>query len=211
MLKQEDLAFLKAISAVRQSPALLREPRKALVASKEKRAVALCKAGGSARAPTRRQIKKKASQLGTDSSGEPATRRPAPDLASGSSSSAFTSTEGQVAQSSQEPQRPEYAAVAAGRAALSLSGPLKPTVMESDESDSAASSEAANRRMSQDMSGPLSGTPAAPVPQRTNRTRSLHHWSHRHSRLPRLVTVTVPQGSYRPDERRKPDGGAGNG
>jgi hypothetical protein len=51
--------------------------------------------------------------------------------------------------------------------------------MESDSSDSAASSETANRRMSKDMSGPLSGTPvgttsapAAPVPpgQRRNRT-----------------------------------------
>ena len=133
MLKQEDLAFLKAISAARQSPALLRELRKALAASKEKRAVVLCKAGGSARAPTRRQdIKRKASQLGSDSSGEPATRRPAPELASGSSSCASTSTEGQLAQSSQEPQRPAYAAVAAGRAAVSQSGPLKPKTMESD-------------------------------------------------------------------------------
>ena len=51
--------------------------------------------------------------------------------------------------------------------------------MESDSSDLVASSEAANRRMSQDISGPLSGTPvattsapAAPVPlgQRRNRT-----------------------------------------
>jgi hypothetical protein len=41
MLKQEDLAFLKAISAARQSPALLRELRKSLSASKEKRTVAL--------------------------------------------------------------------------------------------------------------------------------------------------------------------------
>ena len=168
---------MKAISAARQSPALLRELRKALAASKEKRPVLSCKAGGSTRAPIRRQdIKRKASQLGSVSSGEPATRRPAPELASGSSSCASTATEGQVTQSSQEPQRPAYAAVAA---ALSQSGPLKPTAIESDFFDSAASSEAANRRMSQDMSGPLSGTPAgttsapaAPVPagQRRNRT-----------------------------------------
>jgi hypothetical protein len=38
MLKQEDLAILKAISAARQSPVLLRELRKALSASKDKRA-----------------------------------------------------------------------------------------------------------------------------------------------------------------------------
>jgi hypothetical protein len=53
MLKQEDLAFLKAISAARQSPALLRELRKALSASKEK-AVAMRKVGGTAKEPTRR-------------------------------------------------------------------------------------------------------------------------------------------------------------
>ena len=171
---------MKAISAARQSPALLREMRKTLAASKEKRAVASCKAGGSAkRLFAGRTSKRKASQLGLDSSGEPATRRPAPEHASGSSSCASTSTEGQVAQSSQEPQRPAYASVAARRAALSLSVPLKPTAMEWELSDSAASLETAKRRMSQDMSGPLSGTPAttisapaAPVPagQRRNRT-----------------------------------------
>ena len=106
MLKQEDLAFLKAISAARQSPALLRELRKALSVSKKKRAVS-SKASGPAKAPTRRQeTKRKASQMGSDSSSEPATHRPAPEPASGSSSSAITITEGQVAQSSLETQRP---------------------------------------------------------------------------------------------------------
>jgi hypothetical protein len=51
MLKQEDLAFLKVISAARQSPALLRELRKALSASNEKRAVAVRKDSGPAKAP----------------------------------------------------------------------------------------------------------------------------------------------------------------
>jgi hypothetical protein len=62
MLKQEDVAFLKAISAARQCPALLRELRKALAASKEK-AVAVRKPAGPAKALTRREeIKRKASQ-----------------------------------------------------------------------------------------------------------------------------------------------------
>ena len=101
MLKQEDLPFLKAVSAARQSPALLRELRKALVASKEKKAVAVRKASGPAKAPTRRQeIKRKSNLMGLDSSGETASRRPAPELAYGSSSCASTSTKGQVAQSS---------------------------------------------------------------------------------------------------------------
>ena len=114
MLMQEDLAFLKAISAASQSPTLLRELRKALAASKEKRVV-LWKAGGSARAFTRWQkIKRKASQLGSNSFGELATRRSAPEIASGRRSCAFTSTERQLAQSCQEPQRPVCAALAAG-------------------------------------------------------------------------------------------------
>ena len=54
--------------------------------------------------------------------------------------------------------------------------------MESDSSDPAASSEAANRRLSQDLPGPLSDTPAgttsavskvaAPVPARQRRNRT---------------------------------------
>jgi hypothetical protein len=120
MLKQEDLAFLKAISAAKQSPAPLRDLRKALSASKEKRAVAVRETSGPAKAPTRREDgKRKTSQSGLDSSTEPATRRPAPELASGSSSCATTATEGQVAISSFEKQWPAYAAVTAGRAGQS--------------------------------------------------------------------------------------------
>jgi hypothetical protein len=99
LLKQEDLDFLKAISAARKSPALLRELRKALSASKEKRAVALQKASGSAKAASRRgesSSKRKASQSGMDYSTEPALRRPAPELASRSSSCANTAAKGQV-------------------------------------------------------------------------------------------------------------------
>ena len=184
MLKQEGLAFLKAISTARQSPALLRELRKALAASKEKTAVALRKAGGAARNSTRRQqdSKRKASHLNSDSSGEPATRRSAQELASESSVCVFTPVEGQVAQSSQEPTRPAYAEVAAGRAALLQSGSLKPTAMESNSSDPAASSEAATGACRKTCPGLLSGTPAGttsaaskaatPVPggKRRNRT-----------------------------------------
>jgi hypothetical protein len=104
MLKQEDVAFLKAISAARQSPALLRELRKALSASKEKRAVAIRKTSGCAKAPSRREessSKRKATQSGLDSYTEPASRRHAPELAT-------TAVEGQVAISSLEKQRPAY-------------------------------------------------------------------------------------------------------
>ena len=53
-----------------------------------------------------------------------------------------------------------YAAVFAGSGAPHQpSGSLKPTAMDSDASESAVSTETVNRRMSSDMSGPLSGKP----------------------------------------------------
>jgi len=53
-----------------------------------------------------------------------------------------------------------YAAVLAGPVAPSqLSGPLKPTAMDSDSSEPGVSMETTNRRMFTDMSGPLSGMP----------------------------------------------------
>jgi hypothetical protein len=85
------------------------------------------KASGQAKAPISREDgKRKASQSDMDSSTEPASRRPAPELASGSSSCATTAAEGLVAFSSLEKQRPACAAVTAGRAALPQSGPLSP-------------------------------------------------------------------------------------
>ena len=54
----------------------------------------------------------------------------------------------------------KYAAALAGLVAtFQLSGSLKPTAMDSDPSESAVSSVTVNRRMSSDISGPLSDTP----------------------------------------------------
>jgi len=44
-------------------------------------------------------------------------------------------------------------------APLQPSGPLKPTAMDSDPSESVVSTETVNRRMSSDISGPLSDKP----------------------------------------------------
>ena len=76
-----------------------------------------------------------------------------------------------------------YAAVLDGPVAPFLpSGSLKPTAMDSDPSEHAVSTETAKRCMSNDMSGPLSGTPAgttlnakvattcAPAGERPNKT-----------------------------------------
>ena len=60
-----------------------------------------------------------------------------------------------------------YAAVTATAVATAIatpqppSGPLKPTAKSSDPSELAISQEMAQRRMSPDMSGPLSGMPDA--------------------------------------------------
>ena len=58
-----------------------------------------------------------------------------------------------------------YATALAGSVTPSRpSGFLKPTDMESDMSEPTVSSETANRRMSSDMSGPLSDTPDGATP-----------------------------------------------
>jgi hypothetical protein len=76
-----------------------------------------------------------------------------------------------------------YAAVLAGTVApFQRSGSLKPTAMDSDPYESAVSHERINRRMSGDMSGPLSDMPygttnraqvtntCLPAEQRPNKT-----------------------------------------
>jgi len=96
--------------------------------------------------------------VNSGASTEPANRRPAP-------AAAFTSITGeQAALGSRQLGPPEggvtYAAALAGPVAPSQpSGSLKPTAMDSDMSEPAVSSETANRRMSSDMSGPLSDMP----------------------------------------------------
>ena len=58
-----------------------------------------------------------------------------------------------------------YAAILVGSAAPHQpSGPLKLTVMNSDPSESAVSTETVNRHMSNDMSGLLSGKPDGTTP-----------------------------------------------
>ena len=78
--------------------------------------------------------------------------------------SAPTVTGEQAASCSRQLGPPEggstYAAVLAGSVVpFQPSGSLKPTAMDSDPSEPAVSSETVNRRMSKDMSGPLSDMP----------------------------------------------------
>ena len=172
MLKQE-LAFIKAVSTLQVTPALLKELKTAL--STRKRTVMPAGIRGRApgggprttqRPPSRLTGKRKANELANSGdSMEPAIRRPAPDAVSAPLHAKPSPTSEQAVNSSRQLGPPEggstYAAVLAGSAApIHPSGTLKPTAMDSDPSESAVSTETATRRMSYDMSGPLSGTPA---------------------------------------------------
>jgi hypothetical protein len=122
---------------------------------------------------TSRQLagKRKANKLASSSEFfEPTNRRPAPDDGSAPlPASASEVTGEQAATCSRQLGSPEggatYAAVLAGPVVPSQpSGPLKPTAMGLDLSEPAVSSQTANRRMSSDMSGPLSDMPVGTTP-----------------------------------------------
>jgi hypothetical protein len=152
MLRQDELAFIKAHSTFQVSPAVLKELRVALSRRKKKPAVP---AGSRSTAPGRgagahlqpsRELagKRKANELASSGgSPEPANRRAAPSEGSAplpASTSAVTGE--QAASCSRQLGPPEggatYAAVLAGFVAPDQpSGSLKPTSMDSELSESA--------------------------------------------------------------------------
>ena len=158
------------------SPAILKELRMALSRRKKMPVVPVGMRStistSGARGPQSLQAgKRNANELASSvDSSEPAIRRPAHDA--GSSPLPANSSEvarEHAASCSRHFVSPEggetYVAVLAGRAAPhQASGPLKPTAMDSDPSESAVSNETVNRRMSSDMSGPLSGKPDGTTP-----------------------------------------------
>jgi hypothetical protein len=162
MLRQDELAFIKAISSLQLSPAFLREVRSALASRKKKTAVAAGSRstahGGGPKASSQLAGKRKANELlSSGDSTEPVNRRPAPDTGSTLLTASLSVTGEQAAISSRQLGPSEggatYAAVLAGDVTPQQpSGSLKPTAMESDPSESAVSTETANRRMSSDMS-----------------------------------------------------------
>jgi hypothetical protein len=164
MMKQEELAFMKAISTLQLSPALLREFRRALAASKRRKALAPGKAKPSGEVVDEVQSsqkplqlpagKRKAAELSTsDGVFEPAARRPAPSALAVEASATVCAADELTAGTSRQPRPmeggPAYDAVVAGRAVpCQESGPLKPTVKGSGTMEPAASSEADFRRTS---------------------------------------------------------------
>jgi hypothetical protein len=162
MLKQEEVAFFKALTNVKLSPVFLRELKKAIAAGKKQRALAASQATSAAalqrpdgedRAFRDSLSKRKAEVLNSsDCPSEPASRRPAPGhlFVDGPESQGTTgelaalgsrqldSTEGGLV----------HAEMAAGAASLQQpSGPHKSTAKGAEHSAPAASSEADTRRM----------------------------------------------------------------
>jgi len=86
MLRQDELAFIKAISTLQISPALLKELRLAMARRKKKPVVAAGRhstSGSGARASQQLTGKSKTNELAClDESMEPANRRPAPGAGS---------------------------------------------------------------------------------------------------------------------------------
>jgi hypothetical protein len=169
MLRQDELAFLKAIFPFQVSPVLLKELRLAMARRKKRPAVPAGRrstpSGSGASASQQLAGKRKANELASSGgSMEPANRRPAPGAGSLPLPANPAVTGEQAASGSRQPGPSgvgaTYAAVLSGSIAPSQpSGTLKPTAMDSDSSESGVSMETSERRMSQDMSGPLSGMP----------------------------------------------------
>jgi hypothetical protein len=216
MLKQEELALLRAISSVQGSPAVLLELRRALAAGKTARAAACSRAKTSCVALSKRHAitigarsvppssprkglrptagKGRAESSGSDGLTTPAARRSAPDPLGTSGAPTPPCSQQQAATAGE----PAYAAVVAGRTnPQQPSGQPKPIATGSDSSEPAASTEAANRRMSVDMSGPLGSMPAGTTEASRRGTAQqdscLRNRSHRHARLSRVVKGFVSQ------------------
>jgi len=151
MPRQDELAFMKAISTLQVSPALLKELRLAMVRRKKKPAVPAGRrsttSGSGTRASLQLAGKRKANELASSGdSMEPANRSPAPGAGSVLLYATSTVTSEQAAAGSRQPGPSgggaTYAALLARSIAPSRpSGPLKPTAMDSDPSEPGVSIE----------------------------------------------------------------------
>ena len=159
MLRHDELAFIKAISTLHK--------KISTTGRRKVPAVSAVKRGTTTGSGRRTELagKRKANELASSGgSVEPANRRPATGAGSTPLPVTTSATGEQAASNSRQHGssgvEATYAAVLAANAAPSLpSGTLKPTAMDSEPSESGVSTETPNRRMSNDMSGPLSGMP----------------------------------------------------
>ena len=151
MQRQEELAFIRAMSALQVTPALLKELRMALSSRKKKTVVfagsrSTAPGGGpksSQRPSSRLAGKRKVNELASSGdSMEPAIRRPAPDAGSAPLSATSSAMGEKAADGSRQLGQPEggatYAAVLARTDTPNQkSGSLKPTAIYSDPSEPA--------------------------------------------------------------------------
>jgi len=166
MVRQDELAFIKVLSILQMKLATNRR-KKAPTVSAGRRSTTF---GNGSRASQQLAGKRKANELASSvDSTEPANRRQATGAVSRTLPATTIVTGEQAAASSRQPGSTgvgaTYAAVLAANAAPSQpSGTLKPTAMYSEPSESGVSMETSNRRMSNDMSGPLRGMPDETTP-----------------------------------------------
>jgi hypothetical protein len=204
MLKQEEVAFLKALTSIELSPVFLRERKKAMAAGKKRKALAASKAtstaalerpGGEARTSRDTLSKRKAEELSSsDCPSESASRRPAPGHLFDDGPEAQGTTGELAALGSRQLGPTEgglaYATVVAGVASPQQpSGPHKSIAKGADHSTPAASSEAVTRRMSLgDMSGPLCGMPDGAITNAQMSSNSAAPAAERHNKTPIFVS-----------------------
>jgi len=160
MLRQDELAFIKALSTLQKKLATARKKVPTVSAGRR-----ITTTGSGSRVSQQLAGKRKTNELASSGdSSEPANRRQATGAGSMPVPATTIVTGEQAAASSRQPGPcgvgATYAAVLAANAAPSQpSGTLKPTAMDSEPSESGVSMETSTRRMSNDMSGPLSGMP----------------------------------------------------
>jgi hypothetical protein len=170
MLRQEELAFIKALGTMTPSPLFLRVLRRATVTSTKTKKAPIKKALTSSRAAVAALTaasKRKTEVLSSaGASHEPASRRPAPDQLLEGAPEATGERAARAAGNSALPRTGWLTLVLAGAASLQKpSGPHKSTAKGPASAEPTASLEAATRRMSlTDMSGPLCGMPDGTTP-----------------------------------------------
>jgi hypothetical protein len=172
MLSAKDLALVKALVAKKMSPALLKELRRPVNEERRKRRptvpVGRRSPEGSASHRSQHLLaggRGPAELTVSGDSSEPAAKRPSPDLGSVQPLELSSRATGeQAAISGRQLVSPRGRGDIRGRSGRNClpqqpSGPLKPIAKATDPSEPAVSHETAVRRMSLDMSVPMSGMP----------------------------------------------------
>jgi hypothetical protein len=169
ILRQEELAFIKALGSIELSPIFLRELRKAVAAGKKRKALVAVKAN--------------------------ARSSPAPERPGDGWAPKAQDTTGKLAAQSSRQLGPTEGGLAYAAVVARVASPHQPSGMHKSEAkgsasaEPAASSEAAPRRTSiADMSRPLCGTPDGTTTYAQVASNSVAPAAERHNKTPIYVT-----------------------